>query len=94
MASLTTSVENFFSAIIGIFQNLLNSVFAVFTSILALFQTAISSVFELGKSFIGFLFSNIVILSVMAVAFVVYTAIMQRNAGGAGPGLVVGKNKA
>jgi len=33
----------------------------------------------LGKSFLEFLFSNILILSVMAVALVVYTAVTQRN---------------
>ncbi|KAF3920251.1 hypothetical protein AA313_de0207737 [Arthrobotrys entomopaga] len=79
MTSLTNSIENFISAVFGIVRNLFDSVFAVLTSIFAVFQTAIVSVFDLGKSFLGFLFSNILILSVLAVALVVYTAVTQRN---------------
>ncbi|KAF3932910.1 hypothetical protein ABW20_dc0100446 [Dactylellina cionopaga] len=86
MASLTTSIENFISAIFGIFRNILDSIFAIFTSVLALFQTAVVGVFDLAKGFINFLLSNILILSVIAVALVGYTAVTQRNAA-AKPGL-------
>ncbi|KAK6509717.1 hypothetical protein TWF481_004448 [Arthrobotrys musiformis] len=79
MPSLTSSVENFVSAIFGIFRNIIDSIFAVFTSILALFQTAVVSVFDLAKSFLNFLLSNILILSVLAVGFVLYTATLQKN---------------
>ncbi|EWC47479.1 hypothetical protein DRE_00447 [Drechslerella stenobrocha 248] len=68
------------------------SVVAVFTSILALFQTAVVSLFDLAKSFISFLLSNILILSVIAVALVGYTALTQRQAA-AGPGIGVTRKK-
>ncbi|EPS39927.1 hypothetical protein H072_6251 [Dactylellina haptotyla CBS 200.50] len=94
MASLTSSLENFVSAIFGIFRNIFDSIFAVFTSILALAQTAVTSIFDLAKSFLSFLISNILILSVIAVALVGYTAVTQRNAGAAGkPGLTASNKK-
>ncbi|KAK6534079.1 hypothetical protein TWF281_005417 [Arthrobotrys megalospora] len=92
MASITSSIENFISAIFGIFRNLVDSIFAVFTSILALFQTAVVSVFDLAKSFLNFLFSNILVLSVIAIGFVLYATFMQKNAA-AGPGVCATRNK-
>ncbi|KAK6333713.1 hypothetical protein TWF730_003896 [Orbilia blumenaviensis] len=92
MASLTSSLENFISAIFGIFRNVIESIFAVFTSILALFQTAVVSVFDLAKSFLNFLFSNIFILSAIAIGFVLYAAFMQKNAA-AGPGVGATRKK-
>ncbi|KAF3186710.1 hypothetical protein TWF106_011253 [Orbilia oligospora] len=92
MASLTSSVENFVSAIFGIFRNVIDSIFAVFTSILALFQSAVVGVFDLAKSFLNFLLSNIFVLSVIAIGFVLYTAVLQKNATGQHVG-ATGKKK-
>ncbi|KAK6356836.1 hypothetical protein TWF718_001176 [Orbilia javanica] len=80
MPSLTSSVENLVSAIFGIFRNIIDSIFAVCTSILALFQSAAVGVFDLAKSFLDFLLSNILVLSVIAVGFILYTAVLQKNA--------------
>ncbi|KAK6516998.1 hypothetical protein TWF506_006877 [Arthrobotrys conoides] len=82
MASLTSSIENFISAIFGIFRNVIDSIFAVFTSILALFQSAVVGVFDLAKSFLNFLFSNIIVLAVIAVGFILYSVALQKNATG------------
>jgi len=79
MANLTAAVEKFISSIFGIFHNLLNSVFAVFQSILAVFQTILTSAFELAKGLLDFVMSNILVLGVIAVGFVIYTAVLQRN---------------
>ncbi|RVD80495.1 uncharacterized protein DFL_008392 [Arthrobotrys flagrans] len=93
MISVTFSVENFISAIFGIFRNVIDSIFAVFTSILALFQTAVVSVFDLAKSLLNFLLLNIFVLSVIAIGFILYTAALQKN--GAAPNAgVTGKKKA
>ncbi|KAK6354566.1 hypothetical protein TWF696_003708 [Orbilia brochopaga] len=80
MVSFTQSIENFVGAIFGIFRNLASSVLAVFTSILALVQTAAMSLLELARGFADFILSNILILSVIGVALVLYTATVQRNA--------------
>ncbi|KAF3919102.1 hypothetical protein ABW21_db0205701 [Orbilia brochopaga] len=96
MASFTQSVENFVAAIFGIFRNLANSVIAVFTSILALVQTAAVSLLQLARGFADFILSNIVILSVIGVVLVLYTATMQRGVNkpaGAGLGASSGRKK-
>jgi len=96
MTSVTNSVENLIKSIFQIFGDLLNSVFALFQSILAVFQTILFSLLDLGKSLVNFFLSNIVVLGVLAVGLVVYTAVLQRNGTStpAGPGLGAKKGRA
>jgi len=79
MAGITNAIEDLISSILGIFHSLFNTVFASLEGVGAVFATFVSSVFDLGSALIGFILSNIVVIGILAAAFVGYTAYLNRQ---------------
>ncbi|KAI5479580.1 hypothetical protein MNV49_003317 [Pseudohyphozyma bogoriensis] len=83
LPSTSSTMPSLVASIFDVIQGIINSILAVVQSILHVFETIVAQVFELGKSLIAFVFNNILILGILAVGFVGWTALQQSNRQGA-----------
>ncbi|KAL9119052.1 MAG: hypothetical protein Q9187_004391 [Circinaria calcarea] len=74
MSSILTSLQNLLSA-------LLSTITSAFESVFAVFSTLIAQIYSLCLGLFNFLLGNIVIIGILAAAFVGYTVYAQRQGG-------------
>ncbi|MCJ1300468.1 hypothetical protein MMC08_003265 [Hypocenomyce scalaris] len=90
MTGITSSLSNLLGSILDIFRSILNTLLSSLQGVGAVCVTSLSSIFDLAKGLFEFLLGNIVIIAVLVVAFVGYTAFQQRQ----GRGVAGGKKNA
>ncbi|MCJ1405572.1 hypothetical protein MMC11_008800 [Xylographa trunciseda] len=90
MASILASVRDLLASIVGLFTSVLQTIVNIFASavravvagveaVFGLFGTLGKDAFDLVSGLVGFLLGNIVIIGVLAAAFVGYTVYQQRQ---------------
>ncbi|TFK57449.1 hypothetical protein OE88DRAFT_1803992 [Heliocybe sulcata] len=90
MPSVTGSIADFFSSLVGIFSNLISSILAVFQSIFALGEGLVGDVLQIGQSLlklvtdlsgslVGFVAANFFAILAVGGVYYWYTNVYQRG---------------
>ncbi|KAF2840428.1 hypothetical protein M501DRAFT_1015481 [Patellaria atrata CBS 101060] len=79
MTSIINGLQNLVASVFEIFGGIINTVLSTLQSFLAVFTTLAKDVLQLFQGLINFMLQNIVIIGVLAAAFVGFTVLTQRQ---------------
>ncbi|GAA5937711.1 hypothetical protein JCM1841_002559 [Sporobolomyces salmonicolor] len=80
-----SKMTNLITSLLQIVQGFINAILSLLETVLSLFKTFVEDVVILAKSTVEFFLKNIVVLGVVAVVFVGFSVLQQRNHGGVRP---------
>ncbi|GAA5969562.1 hypothetical protein JCM21900_002345 [Sporobolomyces salmonicolor] len=78
-------MTNLITSLLQIVQGFINAILSLLETVLSLFKTFVEDVVILAKSTVEFFLKNIVVLGAVAVVFVGFSVLQQRNHGGVRP---------